>query len=347
MKIVYSYIFQVTNVLKRSEIIPYVRDFIGNHQLHYRTILFDLHTFKLQNAKRKTYLEKLAESNSFWTKAESPCAFDKLTNKLSLLGTHASDEAAMVTTELKRPMSEMPKTCSYTICFDGVEWFEGCAGSEKADLNKHISPRTSNITLYNYAYDNTSYISLNFLMNESGTEHRRFVDLFSAYLSDLPYRKEIDFVPEHSDRELLQKASEKAKQLLDGRGAVDIPTESKASDKKAALKLKNSIQKAFHDFHFVNGGNGVYEVWKTDAFRNQLMVVFDYDRENHAIMATLFYVGAGIKSAVHYSEVQDLYDNDTLLYYMRGVRDDVDAFERSCSPELAEYYPKLPTWFEW
>ncbi len=347
MKIVYSYLFQVTKVLKRSEILSCVRDFIENHQLQYRTILFDLHTFKLQNAKRKTYLEKLAASNSFWVKTEAPCEFDKLTNKISLSGTYTSNETTMVTTALKGPMSEMPMTCSYTICFDGVEWFEGCVTSETADLQRSISPLTSNITLYNYAYDNTSYISLNYIMNENGTEHGSFVELFSTHLSGLPYQKRIDFILDDSEKELLQKAGEKIKQLLDKREYVDIPLPGKVSDKKVTLKLKDSIHSIFHGFSFINDGNGVYEVRKTDAYRNQITVVFDYDRENHAFVATLFYIGAGIKSAVHYSEVQDLYDNDTLLHYIRGVRDDVEAFERSYLPRLAEYYPKLPDWFAW
>ncbi len=347
LKIIYRYRFHVTKTLIRGELIPCVLTFIENNALMCKHILFDLHSFKSLGTKRKQYLEKLVENDPFWVKSEVPCEFDKLTSKISLLGTYAISDKATVIAELTKPMAEMPATCSYTICFDGMDWFDGRHGSDVADLSQYETPLTSNITIYNYAYNDTSYISLSFLMNEAGTEHITFVDRFSAHLSGLPYQKEIDFVLDDTEKAFLHTATEQAKQVLNGREYVDISTESNGSDQKDKLKLKESIKNIFDDFHFVSCMNGVYEVWKTDAYRNKLSVVLDYDRENHCFMAALFYIGAGIKTGVQYSEIQELHSNATLFDYLTKVCDDVRAFEHAHAPRLAALYPKLPGWFEW
>ncbi len=334
MKIVYSYIFDITKVLERSELIPYVSEFLGDNNLNYNNILFELSTFKLKSAKRKNYLEKLAESNRFWLKKEADCKFDKSTNEISLCGENAAAEAA-------EPMAHMPKSYSYKICFDGVAWFAGAEACEKADFGKYIFPLTSNISVYNYAYDGTAYISLNFAMNESGAEHIKFVELFSTHLSGVRCKKEIAFVTDDAEKVLLKKAEKQAEALLESRKRVDIPAESKASGKKAALKIRDTIKEIFAGFNFVYLGNGGYEAWKTDSYRNKISVIFDYDRENRIFSATLFYVGAGIKSGIHYSDAEELGG------YIKKVREDVDEFERADAPKLAEFYPNLPAWFEW
>lgn len=347
MKIVYRYRFHVTKTLTRSELIPCVSAFIENRNLTYRHILFYLNNFKSIGAKRKQYLEKLAESDSFWVKTEVPCEFDKLTSEIVLSGTYAGSEKMTVITKLVKPMAEMPATCSYTICFDGMDWFDGSDRSDVADLSKYDAPLTSNITIYNYAYNDTSYISLSFLMSEDGAEHTTLVDCFSAHLSGLPYQKEIDFVLDDAEKASLQTATEQAKQILKGREYVDIPLPGEASNAKAPFKLKDSIRNIFSDFHFASSGNGVYEVWKTDAYHNKLSVVLDYDRENHCFIAVLFYIGAGVKTRVQYAEIQNLYSNATLCDYLTKVCDDVRTFEHVYAPHLAVLYPKLPSWFEW
>ncbi len=347
MKIVYRYRFPVTKLLTRSELIPCVLAFIENNNLTYRRILFDLNNFKSLGTKRKQYLEKLAESDSFWVKSEVPCEFDKLTSQIVLSGTYAESEKTTVIAELTKPMAEMPATCSYTICFDGMRWFDGSDRSGAADLSKYDAPLTSNITIYNYAYNDTSYISLSFFMSEAGAEHSTFVDRFSAHLPGVSYQKETYFVWDDSEKAALQAATEQAGRLLEGREYVDIATEGHGSDPNVKLKLKDSIRNIFSNFHFASLGNGVYEVWKTDAYRNKLSVVLDYDRENHCFIAVLFYIGAGIKTRVQYSEIQNLYSNATLCDYLTKVCDDVRTFEHVYAPHLAALYPKLPSWFEW
>ncbi len=345
MKILYRYTFPVTKALKRSEQLPCVCAFIENCKLTYRQILFDLHDLKYQTTKRKNYLEKLAEGDSFWVKTEGPC--DPYLQKISLSGRYSASEAGTATAALAKPMSDMPKMCSYKICFDGMNWFEGSDRSETADLDKYETPVTSNITIHNYAYNDTSYITLNFSMNEHGAEHLRFVEQFSAHLSGLPYSKETVFVSDDAEQEALRSATKQAESLLRDRAYVDIPTQNRPSDKKETLKLKDSIRKAFADFHVAPLGNGVYEAWRTDAYHHKLSVLFDYDRENHCFCAVLFYVGAGIKTAIHYSEIQELSGNEVLCAYLAEVYEDVREFERTYAPQLTEYYPKLPDWFEW
>ncbi len=347
MKILYRYIFPVTKVLKRSEQIPCVRAFIEKSRLTYGALLFDLNDLKLQSTKRKSYLEKLAESDSFWNLTVDPCAFDKQTNRLSLSGVRPAIEEESVAAALEKPMADMPKMCSYLICFDGMEWFPGIDPLDRADLGKSVSPPTANISIYNYAYNDTSYIALNVPMNEHGAEHLRFVEQFSAHLAGLSYTKETVFVFSDAEQEALRTATGQAESLLRDRAYVDIPMQSRPSDQKETLKLKDSIRKTFVDFHFAPLGNGVYEAWRTDAYHHKLSVIFDYDRENHCFCAVLFYVGAGIKTAIHYSEIQELYSNELLCQYLAEVYEDIREFERTYAPQLTEYYPNVPSWFEW
>ena len=86
MRILYVYEFDVTKKLKREEVIEFVFNYMKGSDLSYQDICFQLHDYKLKDAKRKNYLEKLVKTDTFWRKyySEYDVEFAKSSLNLSL-----------------------------------------------------------------------------------------------------------------------------------------------------------------------------------------------------------------------------------------------------------------------
>lgn len=357
MRIIYNYIFDVTKIMKREEVLSCVLDFIQRNTLIYEDVLFKLSTYKDSNAKRKTYFEKICEKDIFWEKYRTIYKSD-IAKETFVVGVSNLKEGRWIKREidehdthkalldkLDEQLKSMPNY-SYKIAFNDISWFS------EADIGKllrgfstsEVYPLSSNITIMKY-YPEKIYISLNFEMCSAYANHKTYVDDFSNQ-TGCKYWKEIQFVKDQAELEEYSRAHLQVNRLLRQIKDTKINIDTFPNQAVGRLHIKKILEKVFGmDVRFE--GNGLYEIDQIDKYRNKLNIFFDYDKELRVFSATLRYFGMGFKHAVCYSAIQPLLCDNAIKQYAEKVRIEVDRFIKDYVPVIAGYYEPLPEWFEW
>lgn len=356
MRIIYNYIFNVTSLLDRKEMVPYVIGFLERERLSYQDILFNLSGYKLKDAKRKNYYEKLCERDSFWEKYQyvSKVEYAKDTYSIGVSNLDGGrwnrreiklgDDNTELLNKIKEQLEVMPKD-GYRVAFNDINWFS--SGTQDLPLEDSETPRlyplSSNITLWE-DYMHKRYIVLNFEM--TGEDCEKYVNDFLNQL-ECPYEKEVLFVRDEDEKASYHKAYREVKSLL-AKINTTICVDETENEKKT-IHIKKMLESVFGDAGFQLGGitNGLYEFYKIDCYNHLLLLYFDYEKTNKAFGATLTYKGNGYKHSVMYSDMKAVLCDENIKKYALGILKSTHTFEEQYAPVIAGKYAAMPSWFEW
>ena len=356
MRILYNYIFDVTKIIKRDEMLSYVQEFIRKNSLEYKDVLFELSTYKDSTSKRKNYLEKLCKNDSFWKKYEIsyPCDVAKNTDIVGVSNLQDGswikrnievDKPCDIVVKLDEQLKAMPQY-GYKIAFNDISWFH--ADEVKRPLMASgtpvLYPLSSNITIMD-DYPQKAYIVLNFEMCDKYKNHKVYVEDFSDLIK-CACDKEILFVKDEMEVEEYSRAFSQVNNLLSEIKNTKINI-TPITQEPQRLHIKKILEDTFLDMNVKYQGNGLYEIEKMDKYKNKLIVYFDYDKELHCLSATLTYMGMGFKHGVFYSQIKPLLCDDSMRQYAEKVHSEVDRFISEYIPLIIGYYKPLPEWFEW
>lgn len=358
MRIIYNYIFDVTNCLKRDELIAFVVNFMKKNNITFQNVLFEISTYKKNDAKRLTYFEKLCEKDLFWRKYrdEYDCSYAKNTKIVGISNLiegnwrkreiEKEDDKDEIVNKLKEQLGEMPE-CSYKIAFNEIRWFRG----EKtkypftASGVPELYPLSSNITVMNI-YPDKRNIILNFEMNSELKEYRKYIDDFCC-LTGCTYTKDIQFVKNEKEREEYLKARLQISKLLEEIENTTINIDYSRYREKQSLHIKKTLKDIFCAMKLQYQGNGLYEIYTVDRYRNKLTIYFDYDKEQRSMCGTLSYRGVGFKYSIKYSEIKLVVCDEDIRQYASKVYDEVGKFVEKYVPQIMKFYKPAPQWFEW
>lgn len=358
LRVVYNYIFDVTKKLTRKELIPCVLRFIQKNNLKYENLLFELSEYKSHELNKKTYFEKLCESDSFWSVYKSAyiCGFVKNT---SVIGVSNLEQGEWILKKVEKQKSEkelieklqeqlsmMPKN-NYRIVFNDMSWFnfDNCKGELSVRGTAKLYPLSSNVTIMNQ-YPQKSCIILSFEMCSELKEHNLYVEDFREELK-CSYTKEIHFVKNEAEEKKYSIAYTKINEQLKDIQNTIICVDNILRKNANQLHIKKILTDVFCGAKLNYEGTGVYEVYVIDKNKNKLAVYFDYDKEIRSLCATLTYKGMGYKYSVRYSEVKSISCDDIIRQYATKVRCEIEKFVNDYVPQIIMFYEPVPDWYEW
>lgn len=358
MRILYNYIFDVTKLLKRDELVTFVVNFLKKNNIKFKNVLFEISTYKKTDAKRLTYFEKLCEKDPFWRKYkdEYACSYAKNTRVVGISNLiegnwekreiEKVDEEDEIVNKLEEQLGKMPE-CSYKIAFNEIRWFLG----EKtkypftASGVPELYPLSSNITIMN-TYLNKRNIILDFEMSRGLKEHRKYIEDFCC-LTGCTYIKDIQFVKNEKEQEEYLKARLQISKLLEEIENTTINIDYSRCRERQSLHIKNTLKDIFCEMKLQYQKNGLYEIYTVDGYRNKLTVYFDYDKAQRSMCATLSYRGVGFKYSMKYSEIKLVVCDEDIKQYASKVYDEVEKFIEKYVPQIMQFYEPAPQWFEW
>lgn len=358
MRVVYNYIFDVTKKLKRKELIPCVLRFVAKNNLIYEDLLFELSGYKSYGLKKKTYFERLCESDLFWSAYESDymCGFVKNT---SVIGVSNLEKGEWIIKRVEKQKSEkeligklqeqlcvMPKN-NYRIVFNDIKWFDfdNSKGILSVKGTPQLYPLSSNITIMN-TYPQKSCIILSFEMCSELKEHKLYVEDFMEEIK-CSYIKEVQFVKSEVEEKKYSIAYSKINERLKDIQNTIIRVDNNLCKNANQLHIKKILADVFCEAKLNYEGTGVYEVYVIDKNKNKLAVYFDYDKELRSLCATLTYKGMGYKYSVRYSEVKSILCDDVIRQYAIKVRREIEKFVNDYVPQIVIFYESVPDWYEW
>lgn len=332
--------------------------FIERYHLDYKDILFDLHSYKEKNAKRKTYFEKISEKDSFWKKyqVDYECDFAANTHIIGVSNLIKGDwrknergheeNTIEIIEKLEEQLKIMPQS-AYKIAFNHISWL-GITEERGALWDSGVSqkyPLSSNVTIMN-DYREKEYISLNFDMRSEYKNHHKYVDDFSDYIGCI-YKKEVQFILDDAERKKYAKANLQVKKLLEKIEFTQIKIDASISQGVQKLHIKKMLKEVFLGMNVDYKGDGQYVLDKVDRYRNRLTIYVDYDKEQRSLCATLTYKGVGFKHSIFYTEVKPVLCDDIIKQYAGEVCKKVDTFVCNYVPKIIDYYDMPPEWYEW
>lgn len=356
MRIIYNYIFNVTKLIERKEMIPHVINFLEKEGLCYQDILFELDNYKLKGAKRKNYYEKLCEQDIFWEKYKFIYEddYEKGTYRIGVSNLkdeswerreiEQGEEDTELLDKLQEQLELMPKNW-YSLAFNDINWFstkeQGLAIENPGTPS--LYPLSSNITIWE-DYQHKRYIVLNFEMQ--GEDCGKYVNDFSKGL-ECPYEKEVLFVKDQVEEKSYSKAYREVESLLkkiNTKICIDA-----TENVKKAVHTKKMLEAVLPDAGFRLSGitNGLYEFFKIDHYNHLLMLYFDYEKTSKSFGATLSYYGNGFKHSIMYSDMKALLCDENIKKYTMEILKSIYTFEEQYVPVIAGKYTAMPSWFEW
>ena len=359
MRIIYNYTFNVTKKLKREEMIPLIIGYLNNNNLSYKNLYFSLDCYKMNESHRKTYFEKLCNSDMFWAKYKTQYASD-IAKNTDVIGVTNLENNSWVCNEVDRntdcnllidkiqkQLIEMPKsTCNYRISFNDINWDSSSDNvlNIQDPWTSSLYPLSSNITLWK-DYLNNRFITLNFEMNVSNYE--KYINDF-AKETDCSYSKEVTFVLDDLEKEKYSEANKSLKELMEN---IDRKVEVSQYEQliNDRLQIKSILQKTFKDtdFKLENATNGSYSYSYIDNYNNKINILFDYEKTSRKIGATLTYFGAGYKHFIKFYDIDKEISNNIIQEYALGVLDKTQMFCKEYVPVIIEKYKETPAWFSW